>query len=118
MADAERIIDRVRAFGADIILDGGGLRLVAGNKLPQEAVTYVAANQPAILRYLQEQIEDAVDERAAIIEFEAGAPRDWAEQFARILYRRRPAGVSDLDWSWFVTACGRIIDEAPERAAA
>lgn len=83
-----------------------------------EARNFIVQHRDAIASYLAEVAEDAFEERAAIIEFDGRAPRQWAEQFARILYQRRPAGVSELDWSWFVTACGRIIDEAPERAAA
>jgi len=118
MPDVAAILSRVRAQGADIVLADGRMTLACGAKLSAEARAYITQHRAAIAAYLQEQRDDAIDERAAIIEFEAGAPREWAEQFARVLYQRRPAGVAELDWTWFVTTCGRMIDEAPERSAA
>ena len=118
MPDVAAILSRVRAQGADIVLADGRMTLAGGAKLSAEARAYITEHRAVIAAYLQEQRADAIDERAAIIEFDAGAPREWAEQFARILYQRRPAGVADLDWTWFVTTCGRMIDEAPERSAA
>lgn len=116
MANAAKILERVRALGANVLIDGGKLVIVNRGKLPAEAMDYIRQNGRAIADYLDKETE--FEERAAIIEFDGGAPRDWAEQFARVLIQSRPANVSDLDWSWFITQCGRIIDEAPERRAA
>jgi hypothetical protein len=118
MADAAAILARIRAKGADVHLTDGRLTIDSGGRLSPEARNYIVAHRAEIVAFLEEeQRQDAIEERAAIIEFEAGAPRDWANEFARVLYQRRPPNVTDMDWFWFVTACGRIIDEAPRAAA-
>lgn len=45
------------------------------------------------------------EERAAIMEYDGGLPRDWAEPFAKILCGDPPADYSDAYWH-------RIIDGA------
>ena len=45
-------------------------------------------------------------ERAAIIEYEAGVPRDWAEGYARLLRLQPPEGLSDARWRTFLDDCG------------
>ncbi len=113
MASPEDILARVRAAGANIVLDGEKLTLVAAPRIGEAGVALVKQNRAALVALLRQERDEAVEERAAIIEFDGRAPREWAEQFARILFLRRPAGVTDMDWSWFITTCGRIIDEAP-----
>jgi hypothetical protein len=118
MADAAEILARVRARGANIVMDGDRLRLVGATKLSPEARQFVTDHRAAIVEHLRAERDAEIEERAAVIEFEGKAPREWAEQFAQILYARRPQGVSDIEWSWFITTCGRIIDEAPARSVA
>jgi len=108
MATVSDLIARIRKHGANVVLDAGKLRVVNSRKLPEGALDYIKAHGRAIVEFLDE--EAAVEERAAIIEFDGGAPRKWAEQFAALLIKDRPAGVSDLDWSWFITRAGQIID--------
>ncbi|WAJ27563.1 hypothetical protein [Antarcticirhabdus aurantiaca] len=117
MPDASEILARVRARGANLVLADGKLRIVNADKLGQDGTAFVRANAKAIGALLKEEHEAEFDERAGIIEFDGKAPREWAERFAEILCRTRPRGVSDLDWSWFITTCGRIIDEAPQAQA-
>ncbi len=115
MADPAKIMGRVRALGANVVIDGGGLKIVNGRKLPGDAMAFIKQHAGEIADWLDREGE--IEERAAIIEFDGGSPRAWADQFARILISSRPAGVSDLDWSWFITRAGQIVDEAPARAA-
>ncbi|KAB2733609.1 hypothetical protein [Brucella intermedia] len=115
MADPAKILDRVRQLGADIVVDGNRLFIANRFKLTPDAVQFVQRNAAEIARYLSDDQRADFEERAAIIEYEAGAPREWAEQFAQILISKKPANVDDYDWSWFLSACGRIIDEAPRR---
>ena len=62
---------------------------------------------------------DAEEERAAILEYDAGAPRDWAEALARLDPAQRPAGVSPSRWLQFIDDCGRFLDAGwADRAAA
>jgi hypothetical protein len=113
LTDVADLVDRVRSFGANIVLDGNSLRIVNRQKLPDSARAYIAKHGKAVAEYLRSDENIAFEERAAIIEFDGRAPRDWAEQFARYLGHTKPAGISDMDWSWFLTTCGRMIDEAP-----
>lgn len=117
MSDAERILSRIRALGANLVVTTAGLRIVNRAKLPGEAMPMIRQHADDLAKLIAAETVDQIEERAAIIEFDGKAPRQWAEQFARILYSIRPEGVSDLDWSWFITTCGRIIDEAPKAVA-
>ncbi len=116
MPDPAKIIERIRSFGSNIVLDGRKLEIVNPTKLPEGAAAYVRQRGKEIAAFLDREAE--FEERAAIIEFDGGTPRDWADKFAMFCISHRPAGVSDLDWSWFITRCGQIIDEAPMRRAA
>jgi hypothetical protein len=118
LIDPAAIIDRVRAHGANIVLDNGQLLLINRAKLPPEAAGFVRKHRTAIAALLRQDEEAEFEERAAVIQYDGKTPRAWAEQFARILTDRRPKGIDDLDWSYFLTACGRIIDETPDRRAA
>jgi hypothetical protein len=53
---------------------------------------------------------DAEDERAAIIEHDGGAPREWAEGFARLDPDRPPGDVLPQRWLQFVNDVGRFLD--------
>jgi hypothetical protein len=62
---------------------------------------------------------EAEEERASIIEFDAGVPREWAEALARLDPARPPAGVPPEIWLRFINACGRFLDGGwQEKAAA
>lgn len=116
MADVSDLMARVRAHGANLMLDGGRLKLINGKKLPAGALDYIKQNGKLIADWLDREAQ--FEERAAIIEFDGGAPREWAEQFAQYLFKTRPEGVNELDWTLFLDTCGRMLDEAPVRRAA
>jgi hypothetical protein len=62
---------------------------------------------------------DAHGERAAIVEFDGGVPRSWAEAFARLDRARPPVNVPQRRWLQFIDDCGTFLDEGwPARAAA
>jgi hypothetical protein len=62
---------------------------------------------------------DAEEERAAIVEYGGGAPRAWAEGFARLDANKPPANVSPQRWLRFINDCGLFIDGGwAKRAAA
>lgn len=111
---AGSIMARIRAAGANVEIDGGKLHIVNGRKVPDDLRAELRRNGRAVAEWLDREGE--FEERAAIIEFDGHAPREWAEQFAAVLIKNRPPAVSDLDWSWFITRCGQIIDEAPRAA--
>jgi hypothetical protein len=62
---------------------------------------------------------EAYEERAAIIEHDGGAPKDWAEALARLDPSKPPADVPPRRWLAFVDDCGRFLDGGwAKRAAA
>ena len=62
---------------------------------------------------------DSHEERAAIIEHDGGAPREWAEALARLDPACAPRDVSPKRWLRFIDDCGRFLDEGwAERAEA
>jgi hypothetical protein len=57
------------------------------------------------------------EERAALIEYSAGVPRDWAEGLARLDPSRPPHGVSLARWHEFIDDVGRFLDAGWARRA-
>jgi len=55
---------------------------------------------------------EAEAERAAIVQFEGGIPRDWAEGFGRLDPNRPPAGVPPKRWQRFIDDVGRFLDSS------
>ena len=51
---------------------------------------------------------DGEEERAAIIEFDGGAPRAWAEALARLDPDKPPGDVPARRWLQFIDDCGRF----------
>jgi hypothetical protein len=58
------------------------------------------------------------EERAAIIEYDGGVPRAWAEALARLDPNRPPVGVLPKYWLRFINACGRFVDGGWHQKAA
>ena len=53
------------------------------------------------------------EERAAIVEYDGGAPREWAEGFARLNPNQPPADVPPHRWLRFIDDCGHFLDGGP-----
>jgi hypothetical protein len=53
---------------------------------------------------------DAQEERAAIVEYDGGAPRAWAEALARLDPNSPPGDVPPQRWLRFIDDCGRFLD--------
>jgi hypothetical protein len=51
-----------------------------------------------------------VAERTAIVELDGGAPREWAEGFARLDRARPPDDVPQRRWLQFIDDCGTFLD--------
>lgn len=50
------------------------------------------------------------EERAAIVEYDGGVLRAWAEGFAQLDPSRPPARISLLRWQCFIDDCGHFLD--------
>ena len=61
---------------------------------------------------------DHEDERAAIIEYDGGAPREWAEALARLDVSTPLSDVPPKRWLRFIDDCGNFIDNGWARRAA
>ena len=57
------------------------------------------------------------EERAALVEYGANVPREWAEGFARRALAPRPAGLSTETWWAIVEDAARFLDDWGRRAA-
>jgi hypothetical protein len=70
----------------------------------------VAEKEPAPAVSKAAAWTEAEEERAAIIQHEAGVPRAWAEGFARLDRATPPLDVSPQRWQRFIDDCGLFID--------
>ena len=52
MVDPLSIMDRVQSYGANILLDDNGLRIVGRERLPPSAIEYIAAHRSVLLQHL------------------------------------------------------------------
>jgi hypothetical protein len=105
----------LRAAGGDVKLTTPGrLKVVAPTRLPDELIEQLRAAKPDLLRLLREtqpvDWTDLHDERAAIAEYDGGAPRAWAEALARLDPASPPADISPRRWLRFIDDCGRFLD--------
>jgi len=57
-----------------------------------------------------EQSSIRFEERAAIIEYDGGGPRTWAEALAQLDPANPPADVPLARWQQFMDDCGRFLD--------
>src|SRR5215472_7561187 len=92
----------------------GGVQNVQIVQKPTRGPTFEHFEQserrPALVSEAAAVWSDAQEERAAIIEFDASVPREWAEALARLDPAQPPAGVPPENWLRFINACGRFLD--------
>jgi hypothetical protein len=111
----------VRAVGGDVKLVGSGrVKVVAPMPLPSDLIERLRASKPELLRLLTssrlearpaETWSDAEEERAAIVEYDGGVSRPWAEALVRLDPTRVPPNVSQERWAQFIDDCGRFLDQ-------
>lgn len=128
MMAAIDMLAAVRALGGEVKLaNSGRLKVVAPAPLPNELIERLRAAKPDLLTLLsspelqtepRDSWANAEEERAAIVEYDAGAPRAWAEGFARLDPNDAPADVPPRRWLRFIDDCGRFLDGGWARQAA
>lgn len=116
MAEVQRILDRIRSFGANVVMDDEKLTVINREKLPASAMEYIKKNGRDIASFLKREAD--FTERAAIMEYDGGLNRPVAEYLTRLLMSSPPEGMEPSDWTWFVGQASQIIDRAPLRRAA
>ena len=86
---APDLIFELRRTGYSIRADGGYLDISPADNLPPDLVQQLKQSKAEILTELQRETEDlqeAFEERAAIMEFDGGLPRHEAEALAKALH--------------------------------
>ena len=86
---APDFIFELRRKGYSIRADGGYLDISPADNLPPDLVQQLKQSKAEILTELQRETEDlqeAFEERAAIMEFDGGLPRHEAEALAKALH--------------------------------
>lgn len=116
MLSAAKIIERIRANGANVMCDRGKLVVINRSKLPDEALGFIRDHAKEIAALLDREAE--FEERAAIIEYDGGLTRAVAEYLTKLLLAAAPDGANSADWSWFVGEAAKAIDGANLRRAA
>jgi hypothetical protein len=109
----------VRAAGGDVKLVGPKrLKVIAPAPLPDYLVDRLRTAKPELLSLLSstnppatEIWDEAEEERAAIVEYDGGAPRAWAEALARLDPARPPCDIPPKRWLCFIDDCGRFLDD-------
>jgi hypothetical protein len=121
MAAAELLAECSR-FGLTVQRQGDKIALEAAAPPPPELLDRLRAAKPALLALLSDKAagpdEGDFAERAAIVEFNGGIPRAWAEGFARLDCAAPPADVPPGRWRQFIDDAGRFLDEWAATAAA
>lgn len=74
------ILARIRAHGGEVVRDRWTIRLRPG-RLDQKATAWIGRNKAALMAEIWPE-HDAFEERAAIMEFDAGMTREAAEAAA------------------------------------
>lgn len=116
MTDPGKILERIRSHGANVMLDRDRLVVVNRGKLPAGAMDYIKAHGKQIAAFLSDEAD--IEERAAIIEHDGGAPREMAEAFAQQLAdMAKRTGWPEPDRAWFIGVCAKNIDAAADLAA-
>ena len=114
MSAAVDTLAAVRALGGDVKPGSlGRLKVSAPAPLPHELIQQLRAAKPDLLTLLASSKPtrtDAEEERAAIVEYDGGAPREWAEGFARLDCSHPPADVPSRRWQQFIDDCGLFLD--------
>jgi hypothetical protein len=132
---AAKALAAVRAAGGDVKLVGPGrLKMIATAPLPDDLKEQLRIAKPDLLVLLSAPSKaiahlpeerpstvtwgEAEEERAAIVEYDGGAPRAWAEALARLNPANPPGDVPPKRWLEFIDDCGHFLDGGwAERAA-
>ena len=121
----ETVLSRLRADGLALEVTGANLKVWPRSRLTDEHRTLILSQKSALLLLLsgrrprplpakaREAVREAIEERAAIQEFDGGMSRSEAESAARAAMRVYEYRVTDSPGSWLLLiAPRRELDEA------
>lgn len=111
--NAVHLIEQVRYAGGIIRVEGGKLKLIAPRPLAPDLVETLRAHKAELLATLTgEGLREAFEERAAILEHDAGLSRPQAElEAARMIATK----ARNLGYTW--TALRQSLSRCPELLA-
>jgi|APCry1669192522_1035417.scaffolds.fasta_scaffold00745_15 hypothetical protein len=102
---AARIIQRIRANGANVTVGPDGLHIFNKQNLPAGALEFIGQHKSEIVAALE--AERAEPAPANSYTFGSWLTRDRAEELSRLLMANDPG---DPDWTWFVSEAMKIMD--------
>ncbi len=120
MSAAFDLLAEARRFGITIRAEGDRLKMNAAEPPPADLLEKLRTNKSAILAALTEpeSQSDDFEERAALVEYGADVPREWAEGFTRLCTMPRPAAYSAERWSLLRNDAGLFLDAWAHQVAA
>jgi hypothetical protein len=118
MSPAE-IIERAAEDGVLLaVLSSGKISAKGGQSAIDRWLPAIRQTKAAIVSLLQPAEGgwssadwQVFDERAAVIEYDGGAPRAWAEALALLDPARPPCDIPPKRWLRFIDDCGRFLDD-------
>ena len=117
---AAQVLDDIRSHGGSVMLIGDDLKLRIPKSAPRDLIDAVRAAKPELITLLRENpnADDDLEERAALVEYGAGVPREWAEGFARLDCAKPPQGYPLPRWHQIINDGGLFLDRWAHQAAA
>ena len=93
-----------------ITTPAGTIKASAPTAPPPDLLAQLKAHRAELIAALVDAETDEFEERAAIVQDGAVAPRAWAEGYARLRPDHPPGDVPLRRWQTFVDDCGQFLD--------
>jgi len=116
---AAQVLDDIRNHGGSVMLIGDDLKLRIPKSAPRILIEAVRTAKAELITLLRENpgADDDLEERAALVEYGAGVPREWAEGFARLDCSKPPPGYPLPRWHQIINDGGLFLDQWAHQAA-
>ncbi len=122
MRNAFQLVQEVADAGGRFVMSGDGLKVAAPAPLPDTFMAELRDHKAEIIDFLKNETPvtdpelkplDGTDfeERAAMVEYEAGVPRDWADGFARLCTLPRHPDYTETRWQGLIDDAGLFLDQ-------
>ena len=117
---AARVLDDIRNHGGTVMLIGDDLKLRIPKSAPRTLIEAVRTAKVELITLLRQNpdADDDFEERAALVEYGAGVPREWAEGFSRLDCTKPPSGFPLPQWRQIINDGGLFLDQWAHQAAA
>ena len=102
---AARIIQRIRANGANVTAGPDGLHILNKQNLPNGALEFIGQHKAEIVAALKAETVETQPTKS--YSFGEWLTRDRADELSRLLMAKDPG---DPDWTWFVSEATKVMD--------